>query len=229
MIISHKYRFIFVKTAKTAGSSIEVFLSKICGAGDVVTPLTPNEIGHVPRNFRGLFNPLLEILAGRGTTWKPTLTNFFQRYKYYSHLPARMGRHRAGAEIWNTYYKFCVERNPWDKSLSHYHMINTMRGGGLSLDAYLAKGKFCWNTHIYLDFDEQTCLVNRVLDYDRLDEELAEVMGKLNIPFCGKLNERSKANLRSDRRHYREVFSDNQAEQIRSAFAKEIAIHGFKY
>jgi hypothetical protein len=38
MIISHRHRFIFVKTA---GSSVEVFLSSPCAEEDVVTPLTP--------------------------------------------------------------------------------------------------------------------------------------------------------------------------------------------
>ncbi|MEL6382956.1 MAG: chondroitin 4-O-sulfotransferase, partial [Cyanobacteria bacterium J06626_18] len=31
MIISHEYKFIFLKTRKTAGTSIEIALSKFCG------------------------------------------------------------------------------------------------------------------------------------------------------------------------------------------------------
>lgn len=38
MIISHKHNFIFIKTAKTAGSSIEAYLSPFCGESDIVTP-----------------------------------------------------------------------------------------------------------------------------------------------------------------------------------------------
>ena len=36
MIISHKHQFIFIKTVKTAGTSIEVLLDSICGPDDVV-------------------------------------------------------------------------------------------------------------------------------------------------------------------------------------------------
>jgi hypothetical protein len=50
MIISHKYKFIFIKTCKTAGSSIEVYLSKFCGEDDIVTPIKKSENTHYPKN-----------------------------------------------------------------------------------------------------------------------------------------------------------------------------------
>ena len=37
MIISHKHKFIFFKTRKTAGSSIQVSLAKYCGEDDIIT------------------------------------------------------------------------------------------------------------------------------------------------------------------------------------------------
>ncbi len=43
MIISKKKNFIFLKTAKTAGSSIEFYLSQFCGINDTITSLLPNE------------------------------------------------------------------------------------------------------------------------------------------------------------------------------------------
>ena len=37
MIISHKHKFIFFKSKKTAGSSIQVTLAKHCGEDDIIT------------------------------------------------------------------------------------------------------------------------------------------------------------------------------------------------
>ena len=41
MIISHARSFIFIKTRKTAGTSVEVYLSQHCGPEDVITPIQP--------------------------------------------------------------------------------------------------------------------------------------------------------------------------------------------
>ena len=39
MIISHKYKFIFIKPEKTAGSSLEIALSKYCDHNDIITTI----------------------------------------------------------------------------------------------------------------------------------------------------------------------------------------------
>ena len=43
MIVSHEHRFIFLKTKKTAGTSLELALSQLCGPDDVITPLAPTD------------------------------------------------------------------------------------------------------------------------------------------------------------------------------------------
>ena len=43
MIASHQHRFIFLKTRKTAGTSVEIALSKVCGPDDVITEISPED------------------------------------------------------------------------------------------------------------------------------------------------------------------------------------------
>ena len=43
MIVSHKHKFIFIKTKKTASSSTECALSAVCGPDDILTDLKHTE------------------------------------------------------------------------------------------------------------------------------------------------------------------------------------------
>jgi hypothetical protein len=43
MIASFEHQFIFIKTRKTAGTAIELVLSSLCGAADIITPIHPDD------------------------------------------------------------------------------------------------------------------------------------------------------------------------------------------
>ncbi len=201
MIISHKHKFIFIKTAKTASTSIEVFLSPQCGPDDIVTPIVPPVEGHYPRNYE----------------------------EFYNHIPATLIQERVPAQAWNSYFKFCVERNPWDKALSHYHMQVARLNGDLSLDQYLTKGKFPINYPRYTDASGTTVIVDRVLRYENLNVDLADVFQQLNVPFTGTLRVRAKSDYRTDRTPYQLVFNEAQRRIVERAFAKEIDLHGYQF
>ncbi len=225
MVISHLHRFIFIKTVKTAGTSIEVFLSQYCGNEDILTPIFPPVEQHVPRNYQGRFNPVPGILAGRP---KSTIRDFLSKTRFNSHMPATQVRMRIPRRLWNSYFKFCVERNPWNKTLSQYHMVNHRRGGDLSLNKYFSMGDFPINYPRYTD-KKGRIIVDRILKYEDLDRQLSEVFELLNIPFSGSLGIRAKSEYREDRRPYWEVLSVEQRASIERIFIREINLHGYSF
>jgi len=143
-------------------------------------------------------------------------------------MPARVIRSRISQDTWNNYLKFCVERNPWDKTLSDYHMLKFRCGGALSLEEYFNKGNFSINYHRYTNYNDNL-IVDKVVKYENLSEGLGSIFQELHIPFEGSLGVYAKSGYRKDRTPYREVFSIDQKEIIARIFRKEIIMHGYVY
>ena len=102
-------------------------------------------------------------------------------------------------------------------------------GGLLSLDEYLARGRFPLNYFRYTDRSDKKIIVDRVVRYENLLAELDEVLAHLNIPFNGTLDVAAKSQYRADRRPYQEVFNHEQRRIVEKAFAKEIELHGYRF
>jgi hypothetical protein len=229
MIISHEHKFIFIKTAKTAGTSIEVFLSQQCGPSDIVTPIAPPVEGHQPSNHEQFVNPISELLR-RPEGLRHALRHAFKRSKkFYNHMPAWLVQKRVPARTWDEYFKFCVERNPWDKVLSHYYMTAARAGGSLSLDQYLARGRFPINYFRYTDSSGARIIIDRVVRYENLMRDLAEVFAQVNVRFEGNLGVRAKSEYRTNYTPYQEVFNEDQRRIVEQAFAREIELHGYRF
>lgn len=166
-IVSYDYNFIFVKTTKTAGTSIEADLSPLAGPNAVVTPIFPAEPGHAPRNHAGLDGSRL----------------------FYNHMSAGEIRAQVGAERFAAMYRFCVEREPVAKCISHFHMLrnsplhNPEGAYQLSWQEYCEARKFPMDLHRYsaVENGRRVLIVDHVLRYDALQAQLAQVMRHLGV------------------------------------------------
>ena len=230
MIVSHEHKFIFIKTKKTAGTSIEVLLSKIAGDDAIVTPVGPPEPGHVPRNYQTgpIFNPLSMAVADpRG--WRPLLRHpsgqLRQYRQYWNHMPAALIRAKLGEKMWDTYFKFCFERNPWDKVISLYWWRFRDKATRPSLDEFISSSD-AWlgsNWHLYT-IDGQIA-VDAVGRYEHLGEDLHSFLRQLDLPVDLDLP-RAKSSSRLDVEP--ELLSPHSVEQIRHVFRREIRAFGYE-
>lgn len=231
MIVSHRYRLIFVKTRKTAGTSIETYLSAHCGPDDVVSPVKPPEPGHVPRNYRGAFDPWPEIRDSGGRRVLRALAQLARRRRFLGMLPAYVVRGRLPARVWDGYFKFCVERNPWDKVVSGYHFLTRQRGLDLSFEEFLhgRRVERLSDFGTYTEPGTGRPIVDRILRYERLDHELGEVLRQQGVPWDGALTVRAKGGHRADRRPYQDAYDDRGRARVERVFAREIALFGYAF
>ena len=103
MLISHRKKFIYTKTIKTAGTSVESYFEQCC------MPEGDWAFSHKREEY--VSNDGIIGYRGRhpkGKTW-------------LNHMSAATIKQQIGEDIWSDYFKFCVIRNPFTKLVSAYH------------------------------------------------------------------------------------------------------------
>lgn len=103
MLVSHRFKFIYTKTAKTGGTSVEAYFERFC----------MHDGEWEPRHAREPYESEAGIIGYRGP-------GTGEKRKWWNHMPAWLIKERLGDEIWNSYFKFCVIRNPYDRCISAF-------------------------------------------------------------------------------------------------------------
>ena len=227
MIVNHEHRFIFLKTRKTAGTSVEIALSKYCGPDDVITPIAAeDEEKRRALGFRGPQNYELPKSAYGAWDWIRFLARG-RRKGFYNHAPAAFVRRFVGEEIWNGYYKFSFERDPYDKAVSRYFWSTRKKKRRPEVADYLERAplKLLSNWDVYAIDDE--IVVDFLGRFENLRDDLAQVTTKLGLPELDM--PRSKGGYRKDKRHYSHVLDGRARKRIERVCARELETFGYRW
>jgi hypothetical protein len=230
MIVSHQHKFIFVKTAKTAGTSMEVALSQLCGPDDIVTPFREDaekyRQAHGPRNYR-----IEHPLKPKRPLWR-TLFGRPERYYhhsvgFYEHIPAWRARIYLGEEIWNSYFKFAFDRNPWDRQVSWYLYKTKSKRQRPSFSRFMeSRGAFVPNYRLYsIDGAMAVDFVGR---YENLKEDLNGVLSRIGIKERLTVP-RVNVTQKGEARDYRDYYSPKTRAMVEEWYAPEIKLLGYKF
>lgn len=213
VIVSHRHRLIFLKTRKTAGTSVEIALSRVCGPEDIITRLT-DEDEELRRSVGGL---------GPQNTASPPLP-----VKPFNHMPARGVRRVVGREVWRSYHRVAIERNPWDLVVSQYYwryrdreaepfeefvrspMLDNLANKNAAI--YRLRGRIA---------------VDRMMRHERLDADLAALWSEQGLPGTPDLPH-AKAHSRKER-SYRELYTDETRDLVATRFAAVIDDLGYEF
>ena len=201
MIVSHKHKFIFLKSRKTGGTSVEINLAANCGSWDIVTPITrfwakqdetPYE--HCPRNRAGCYN----------------------------HMPPALVQEHVGSTCWEDYFRFTIVRNPWDLIVSQFWW--KQRGMGSFTKFVTTRGAINRKYYFWPDGSD---VVDYYMRYEQLEQDYQSICDRFGFPAVEL--PRTKSLVRQDTRHYSTYYDRWSRAHIARVFDVEIERFGYKF
>lgn len=225
MIASFAHNFIFIKTRKTAGTSIELALGRLCCEQDIITPPGPDESLRWQHGWRGAQNfaddPALtqeyaDIMKRRASA---ELSAFQKKLRksgqFHSHMPAQNIAAKLDAAFWSNAFKWTIERHPYERAVSMaYFRIWRQNIPADAFQAVLNKliadrrvddrKRYTINGRIAVD---------EVIKFEDLSVAFPKLLVSVGLQFDDELP-RAKTGQRTDRRPARDILSQKQKDQI---------------
>ena len=215
MIVSHRHRFVFMKTRKTAGTSVEIALSRVCGPDDVITPLPPPDEklraqsgGRPPQNYE---SPPLPV-------------------KVHQHVWAAKAAQALGPDVWSSYLRFAVERNPWDAVVSLYFWVSRHGPERPPFEEFVQQEKIerLARRNYGITHVGKEPAVDRFLRFEHLAQDMTEVWVDLGLPGQPDLP-RAKARARPAAAAYRAFYTEESRARVAQVFHRTIAERGYTF
>ena len=216
MLLSPKYRFLFVHIAKTGGTSVRAALA----------PLRWRDPLYIP-----------QFIASRLSH----LTGHRIASKLPRHARIIAAKEMLPHELFEKLFKFAFVRNPWDLQVSSWHHLKRERPHLVEhlpdFESFLRwklDPERPYQYHIdtsierqtdYLRDLDDTILVDFIGKYENLQEDYEEVCRRIGIN-PPPLPHKRKATGRTD---YRQYYDDATAQLLAGYFKADIEEFGYKF
>jgi len=247
MIVSHRYRFIFIHCRKVAGSSIKATLGPILGLDDVMIGGVHESLrngGRLTRpSKRALVHPKAWVGMGRAAARRQPrdeIINAGIKARYYGWLskspdhPTAEESRALFPDEWGSYYKFCFVRNPYERVLSEYFWRKKNTGVSVSFLEYLKLLQAPadptgivperidnWDMYTL----DGAIAVDFVGRYETLEPDFQKVCQHLKLPVEGLSARRKVGQYKRDLASY---YGPAEQELVATLYAREIDAFGYQ-
>ncbi|MFG6094983.1 sulfotransferase family 2 domain-containing protein [Leptothoe sp. ISB3NOV94-8A] len=238
MLVSHKKRFIFTKTVKTAGTSVESYFEPYCMPDGEWQEL----------HAREEYVSETGIIGYRGNNARSSI--------WYNHMPAKEIFDLIGQNTWERYYKFTVVRNPFDKLISGFFMYEKRKKNysviqktkalskrildlGNPIDrvkgettierfrSWIQKGGEIPDRDKYL-IDGQEC-IDYYVRFEELHEGIKHVCNYLSIPFEPARIPQMKKGIRDNKMNVQDFYDNKTRQIVEKKYAWELERFGYVF
>jgi hypothetical protein len=217
MLISHEHKFIFVHVPRTGGTSVEKSLGLAVGISDwKLQNGTPQQ--HLTSD---------DLTA---TSFVATST-----VRGMKHATAREIRAHVGEDIWSTYFKFAVVRNPLDRTLSVY--LKNLKAERFNVVRPLARTKLVFNTALRLKYqllgknadlqadflcESGKLIVDEVIRFEHLAEDYARIATQFGLdPALSNNNDGTRHN------HYLSYYKSSTRKLVERVKLPDFQLFGY--
>lgn len=206
MLISRKYRFIFIHVYKNAGSSITRALK----------PFAQSKWQKRAHSFFKVFG-----------------VSHFDASPYPSHISAAELKSKMKRKYFDTYFKFGIVRNPWDWQVSLYTYVLNKKRHPLhdtvksfnSFDEYLewryTKPVTYQKNFLFSEENEQ--LVDFIGKFEKLSDDFNKICSRIGI--SATLSRRNVSRIRP----YKEYYNKKTIELVREKFEPDIKLFNYDF
>lgn len=258
-IISRPHGFIFLKSHKTASSSVEEFLIRHTPLGDIYR--TSKEIVNtgLPRERKGLLLPRLRSPLALS---EPRVVSVLRQpvarvshrlghaFKLRQHSTATELRALSGSVFFDKAIKATTVRNPWDALVSYFRWQHSGRKGsnpayavdwdtffdaamGLCLRSernhYRIRLAYPYLLGDYL-FAQGIFCVDELLAFEDLDGSLHRLGQRMGLHFPGFTSKNIHSKkTASSGIDYRAYYSDLQAEKVAEVFSPMLEVCWYRF
>lgn len=211
VLVSHKYKFIYFKNKKVAGSSVESFFGKYCQDPSKEYKYTDAMDESIDK-----FGIIGARLSG-----KKNGKNINGAWD--GHKSAALIKKDLANNIFDKYIKFCVIRNPYDKMVSKYFWKKSKK----SFNDF-AKHTNVNSMSIHSIDDNSVC--DYYIRYEKLEEDIIELCKKLGIEDYDINNlPKHKSERRKDKSHYSKFYDEETRRIVYKNHKKEFELFGYKF